>query len=606
MFTILNSNRNQRIPQYINYIFYASTAIALVIAIFMQDFVMQAIFEYDIHLLILILLGFSILGIVLIEQIYRNVQPEKKWTIKFLCIGLGVLFAYDLYLYSDALLFGNVDQTLWDSRGIVNALSIPLIAISAKRNPKWSLDIFISRHVVFYSTGVIAVGVYLSLMSFGGYYLRIYGGTWGPIAQTIFLAGAVLVLFVIMSSGERRAKLRIFLSKHFYKNKYDYREEWLRLIHNISEYKSAKEFKDNIIQIVARILLCRGGVLFLEKTNEYECVSSWNSPEIHQKVPFSSSLVKFMNNYEWIIDLREYKSNREHYNNLEVPEWMEEMTSAWLILPLKHHYKLIGFFILLESGVQQKVNWEDRDLLKAVGRQISSYLAFIQASEALNQAEKFDAFNRLSAYVVHDLKNLVSQLELIMKNAEEYKDNPEFIADSFLTVSNVVVRMQKMLGQFKKKRFDESDARVVDVKEVLTELVESHSSLLPKPVLHASEDVLQVYVEPERFRNIIEHLVQNAQEATKDDGYVKIILSSEDDYVNVKVEDSGCGMSQEFIRDRLFRPFDTTKGNAGMGIGVFEVKEFVSSYGGNLSVDSTIGAGTVFEVKIPLSDGNLF
>ena len=605
MLHLLNSGVKQRVPRYVNHALYALIFVSIILATFARNIVEGIFVNYDANLLILILLALSITGLVLTEQIYRNVQPEKRWAIKFLCIGLGGLFAYDLYTYSDAILFDEVEQTLWNSRGIVNALIIPLIAISAKRNPTWSIDIFISRHVVFYSTGIMVVGVYLLMMSLGGYYIRIYGGEWGPVIQVIFFAGAFIVLFVILSSGAIRAKLRVFLSKHFYRNKYDYREEWLRLIHNISAYKSAKQFKEHIIQVVAGIMQCRGGLLFLVESDEYQCVSSWNVPELAEKLPFSSSLVKFLNKYEWIIDINEYIENRDHYNNLEIPEWIHELQSPWLIIPLKHHYNLIGFFIFLESGVNHHTNWEDRDLLKAVGRQVSSYLAFIQASDALAQAEQFDAFNRLSAYVVHDLKNLVSQLDLIVKNAEAHKENPEFITDSFLTVSNVVTKMQKMLGQLKKMRISESDIRVVDVVAVLESVIERRSAQLPRPTLFVLKQNLKVFVEPERFANIIEHLIQNSQEATDDDGKVDVELDSEDNFVTICVRDSGTGMTHSFIRDHLFRPFDTTKGNAGMGIGVYEVKEFVKKHNGYLQVDSTPGVGTTFIVKLPLGNEDL-
>jgi len=600
MLRLLNTGSDQKILRSLKYIFYLLIITTLFIVLFKQNIIIKIKQEYDVHLLKFVLLSFSIFGLVLVEQIYRNVKPEKRWAIKFLCIGLAALFAYDLYLYSDASLFENVDQVLWDARGIINLLSIPLIAISAKRNSSWSFDIFVSRHVVFYTTGVIAVGTYLILMSVAGYYLKIYGGTWGGFVQTIFLVGTILILFIVMSSGATRAKLRVFLSKHFYKNKYDYRDEWLRLIHNISDYKSAKYFKGHIIQTVACILQCRGGVLFLKEDEWFRCVSAWNCNEFEQKLSYSSVLVRFLNKCEWIIDIKEYKSKPAKYDGLTLPDWILDIPSVWLIIPLKHQYEVNGFFILLESEVNQHTNWEDRDLLKAAGRQISSYLALIQTSEALNQAEQFAAFNRLSAYVVHDLKNSVSQLELIIQNAKEHKNNPDFINDSFLTVGNVVTRMQKMLSQLKKMRFTESDTRIVNVKDALMKVVASRAAQIPVPELVAKNGDLSIYVEYERFINTMEHLVQNAQEATAEDGFVNIEITSEDDFVVIKVEDNGSGMSQFFIKERLFRPFDTTKGNAGMGIGVFEAKEFVSLNGGMITVNSAVDAGTVFEIKLPL------
>jgi putative PEP-CTERM system histidine kinase len=172
----------------------------------------------------------ALIGLILIEQLYRNSPHDARWGIKSLVVGLGGLFAYDLFLYSQAMLFGVLDSNTWFARGAVNALFVPLIGIAARRNPDWDLDIFVSRHVVFYSTTLVAVGFYLILMSLGGYLLVMFGGSWGALAQVVFFAGALLVMVFLLFSSTLRARLKVFLSKHFFRNKYDHRAEWLRLV----------------------------------------------------------------------------------------------------------------------------------------------------------------------------------------------------------------------------------------------------------------------------------------------------------------------------------------------------------------------------------------
>ena len=172
----------------------------------------------------------ALTGLVLVEQLYRNTAAERRWSVKHLCLGLGGMFAYDLYLYADGLLFRQLDVELWSARGAINALIVPLLGLAAARNPRWSLDLSLSRRLAFYTTGLAAVGVYLLAMAAGGYYLRYYGGSWGAIAQIVFLFVAVLTLLVALFSGQVRARWKVLLSKHFYRYKYDYREEWLRLI----------------------------------------------------------------------------------------------------------------------------------------------------------------------------------------------------------------------------------------------------------------------------------------------------------------------------------------------------------------------------------------
>ena len=540
----------------------------------------------------------STFGLILTEQFYRNIKQENRWAIKFLCIGVGLLFAYDLYLFSHATLFEGINPSLWNARGFVNVVIAPLLLISAARNPDWAFNVFVSRQVVFYSSGLFAIGIYLTLMAFGGYYIQIYGGLWGREVQIIFLVGALVVLSVILSSGMIRANVKIFLNKHFYQNKYDYREEWMGFIQKLSHIESPKYFKEQILQTVAMIMHSRGALLFLKSEEKYTCVAGWNEDLPDIKIDNYSPVVSFLNNREWIIDLDEYRDKPQTYEGLKIPEELL-LSNSWLMIPLKHNYDLLGFIVLLEPFASVKINWEDRDLLKAISKQVSSYIALMMATESLAEAEKFSAFNRLSAYVVHDMKNSVAQLDLIVKNAEKYKDNPEFIADSLLTVSNVVDRMKRMLNQLKRKDSQKIDATKVDVNQAVTKAIEKCSHRRPTPEYEGILDEIFVYVEPDRFLNVIEHLIANAQDATADNGKVIVRLKNDINEICIEIEDTGCGMSQDFINNHLFKPFDTTKGNAGMGVGVFEAKEFVKYYNGQLNVQSKPSIGTVFYLSLP-------
>lgn len=538
-------------------------------------------------------------GLILTEQFYRNAKQDKRWSIKFLCIGIGMLFAYDLYMYSHATLFDDMNPSFWNARGFVNIVIVPLLLVSAARNPKWSFNVFISRHVVFYSSGLFAIGLYLTVMAFGGYYIQVYGGIWSREVQIIFLFGAIIVLFVILSSGALRAKVKIFLNKHFYENKYDYREEWMGFIQRLSHIQSPRYLKEQILQTVAMIMHSRGAVLYLKSDETYNCVAAWNVDAIEIVFNENSSLITFLNNREWIIDLHEYKDKPQQYAGLQLPAELLSIHS-WLVIPLKHYYDLIGFIVLFDPFIKVIINWEDRDLLKAIGKQVSSYVAFMMATESLAEAEKFAAFNRLSAFVVHDMKNSVAQLDLIAKNAEKHKDNPEFIADAFLTVSNVVDRMKRMLNQLKRSGMQKTDAVKLDVNAVMTKVVQKCSERRPIPEFKSESPNAFICVEPDRFFNVVEHLITNAQDATYDEGRIYVRLKVKDKDVCIEIEDTGSGMTQEFIKNHLFKPFDTTKGNAGMGVGVFEAKEFVKYYNGQLNVQSKLGVGTIFYLSIPV------
>ncbi len=549
--------------------------------------------------IIFISLLMSVVVLVLVEQLFRNLIPDKRWTVKYLCVSVGALFVFDLYMYADAIIFSGVDMNLWKTRGFVNALAVPLLIISVRRHKKLSLEIFVSRHVTFYSTGILLVGVYLFLVALGGFYIDAYGGSWAAVAQIVFLAVTIVAMAIILTSEKSRARLKVFMSKHFYKNRYDYREEWLRLIHNLAEYSSYERFKEQVIQSIAVLIYSRGGVLYMEDEDEFRATTFLGVSANLPMIAFNSSLPVFLNKSNWIVDVHEYNQQPEKYDGLELTQEIIKIDDIWLIVPLKHHYQLIGFVILLESTILDKLTWEDRDLLKAVSRQISSYLAFIRTTEELNRAQQFNTFNRLSAFIVHDLKNQISQLDLIVKNATKFRDNQEFINDTFLTVENVVSRMQRLLGQLKQVNHEVSDARKVVVEQIAADAVMSCSNKMPAPVFQRDEQSDSVMVDPERFKNILESLIINAQEATGTTGTVEVIVESLVDDIAITIKDNGCGMDSFFIKNKLFKPFHTTKGNAGMGIGALDAKEFVRYYGGSLTVNSELGEGSEFVIRLP-------
>lgn len=573
---------------------------------------------------IILFLALALLGLVLVEQIYRNSPMTARWSIKYLCIGLGGMFAYDFYLYADALLLRGMDEDIWGARGFVNAIIVPLIAISSARNPQWSLDIYVSRSFVFHGASIFGSGMYLIAMAAGGYYIKHVGGDWGGLAQLTFLFGAIMLLAALLFSGQLRAQLRVFLSKHFFNYRYDYREEWLRLIQTLSEARAGSEINKAVINAMARIVESPGGLLWIQQDgNHYQLVESRNLPKsISSDADDNDSLLGFLKEKKWVIDLDELETEKELYPGLVLPQWLSEFDMAWLIVPLffssgleirnklpddDSAIELLGFVVLARPNVNVPINWEVRDLLLTTGRQCASYLALQKANEQLLDARQFDAFNRLSAYVVHDLKNIIAQLALIVSNAERHRDNPAFVDDAFSTVANATKKMERLLAQLRKGRLEVNDRQQqVDLNQVLQMVVDTHKGENPVPGYQDVGHAVNVVANDDRLTAIIGHLVQNAQEATDDAGTVSLSLTCRDGWAIIKISDTGYGMDEEFVRNSLFRPFKTTKGNAGMGIGVYESREFVVSMGGRMEVSSTLGEGTKFLIYLPVTETDVF
>ncbi len=542
----------------------------------------------------------ALAGLVLIEQLFRNTPPQQRWAIKYLCLGLGSLFAYDFYLYSNAVLFQGLNSQLWDARGFIHLLVVPLIAVSAARNPQWSLEIFVSRRVVFHSAAVLGAGVYLLLMALGGYAIRYFGGSWGNLFQVIFLFGSGLMLFSLMFSGQMRAQVRVFLSKHFFNYKYDYRDEWLKFIGALANEEPGPGLGEHVLQAMADIVDSPGGMLWVYDNDmaRFELGVGSNATAISM-ISADDPFVIYLQQKEWLFDLNEFNSTPEVYEGLELPEWLVAVERAWLVIPLFQNKRLTGLMLLLQPRAARQINWEDRDLLKTVATQAASYLALSQASTELANARQFEAFNRLSAYVVHDLKNVIGQLSLVVTNSKKFGQRQEFVDDAFATVENSVNKMQKMLAQLRQGHATQQSFTAVKLQPIIDAVIQQCSEKRPVPVLANADARLSVIAEQDRLAAVIEHVLQNAQEATAVDGNIVLRLTSNAQNAVIEIEDSGTGMDEQFVRERLFRPFDTTKGNAGMGIGAYECREFMRELGGEVRVKSKPGVGTVFQLYIP-------
>jgi putative PEP-CTERM system histidine kinase len=544
----------------------------------------------------------AIIGLAIIEQLYRNTAVRHRWSIKYLFIGAGGIFAFDFYMYVDAILFYSIDKDLWAARGIVNMVAVPMLAISAARNKNWSLKIFVSRDIVLTTTTIIAGALYLLVMAGAGHYLQEYGGDWGQIIQVVFFSLAVTLLAVVLSSAQLRASSRVFFGKHFYENKYDYRREWLLLTDELNNKGQGKERFDAVIQVLARIVDARAGMLWLyDDRKQFRNAAAWQTNWIDTVVPCDMALVQFLEETGYVTNLMDMKSHVDEYQGLVLPHWMASIDRPWLIVPLFGPESMLGFVILAKPLSIRSINWEDRDLLKTAAKQVASYLAVLTTSEALAEAKQFEVFNRLSAYMVHDLKNISAELVLVARNAEKHKDNAEFLEDAFATVDSAANGINKLLDQLREKHIQNERTSVFELGSLVQKIIETKQGQSPKPRLEPLSQAYYVAAEKSRLANVLAHLIENAQQATGEEGSVTVTLENKASIHTLEIRDTGHGMDADFIQNRLFKPFDTTKGNAGMGIGMYESRELIRHIGGEIYVQSEPGKGSTISLHIPVS-----
>ncbi len=538
----------------------------------------------------------ALLGIIVVEQVFRNTLTRQKQAVTFLCLGSSLFFVYDLFLYSHALIFNAVDQSIWEARAAAHVIAI-LILIFATTRTKHSSTISISRNIVFYSASLVVAGLFLFVMAAGGYYIKLYGGSWGTVLQVTLMITGGLTTAVALSSAKLRGSLRVFVNKHFFLHKYDYRAEWLNLINVLSQDTSNDDANSIALHAVANIFNSPGASLWLREDDRITMVSAYgmafdNDPDVMIDTPFCDLLAA-----DWVFS----PTGRiavDRKNNYFLPPWLTAHDDLWIVMPLITKQELCGFIALLKPRNKTTLTWEDLDVMKTVGRQMGNYLALQQAAELLAQSKQFDTYNKLTAFVMHDLKNLIAQQGLVVENATKHKENPAFVEDAIKTIENSVARMNNLLNKLQQK--GPMTTKNVELNKILIESIHKCRGKRPNPSLRINATDVWVNGDHDHLVMIFAHIIKNAQEATPTDGFVDVYLNKNSAKAVIQVEDNGHGMEGSFIKERLFRPFDTTKSGQGMGIGVFQTREYIQGLNGDVTVDSSVGGGTNFSISLPL------
>lgn len=552
--------------------------------------------------LLLSAMAMPVFALFLLEQVYRNIDEDVRWSIKPLCLGLAGSFLFDLYLFSQGVLFSRLDLDAMSIRGLAHGLLVPLLWWSVTGRRDWISKVRVSRTAAFHSATLLLAGIYLIFIAAVGYYVRYFGGDWGRALQVGLVFLASVGLMILAMSGAIRSHLRVMVGKHFFRYRYDYREEWLRFTQTLSDHQSPQGMGQRVIRGLADMLESPAGCLWLQDANNVSlhCAATWNMPSVPAKEAADSAFSRFLLDSGWVINLEEFRSFSPRYGDLTLPAWLHEVQQAWLIVPLMVGDRLTGFVVLASARTKVDVNWEVNDLLKTAGRQAASFLAQMQATEALLEVRKFDAFNKMSAFVVHDLKNIVTQLSLMMKNAKRLQGNPEFQQDMLMTVENSLDRMRQLMLQLREGATPTGTVHGVDLSAIVQRIAQVAEGRGRTLDVQQTEPLVARGHE-ERLERIIGHMVQNAFDATEVPGRVWLVLGRSAGMAMVEIGDTGRGMSEEFVRERLFKPFQTTK-EAGMGIGAYESFQYVQELGGKIVVDSELGRGTVIKILLPLFD----
>ncbi len=539
----------------------------------------------------------AVTALVLVQHLYSAVAPAARGGILLAVIALAAMWTLDLALYTIRYLqFASVPQWII-VRGVAMLLIAPLFGLAAHRGGDWTLNF--SRTLAYQSLSLVATGLYILIVVLATSAISAIGGPQVRLFQTAFVFGSTAAMFTFVSTPWLRAWLKVKIAKHFFSHRYDYRAEWLRFTDTLGKPgDGAAPLEQRIVKAVADLTDSPGGLLLVPDGSGLGIGEDWNWDRAGLPAQGGeAALARYLETTSRIIELDAVRSDGGDAEERRcVPLWMLDRSDAWVLVPLVHFGKLAGVLLLARPPIDRSPDWEDLDLLRIAGRQVASYLAEARAHEALSDAQRFDEFNRRFAFIMHDIKNIVSQLSLVARNAERHAENPDFRADMIETLKGSAARMNDLLARLSQHHNGRAEPlEPVAIMSVVERVAAGRRALHPV-VAGGDRDALAL-ADAARLEQLLAHLVQNAIEASPAGDPVTINVARADNEIAIDVIDHGTGMSPGFVRDRLFKPFVSSK-PGGFGLGAFEARQLAEAMGARVEVFSREGEGTRFRVSL--------
>jgi putative PEP-CTERM system histidine kinase len=543
------------------------------------------------------LMVYCIIALMNIEATYSAASGGEKWRIKFEIIGLGSILAVLIFYYSQGLLYRSINMNLISVKSGVFIIGSVLIGYS-KIFRGDSVRIKVSRYILYRSMTLLTVGLYLLVLGLIGAGLRYFGVSFSR-DLTIFIAFATGIgMVIILLSGRIRRRAVVFFRKHFFVHKHDYRDEWLKFTERLFSCKTTSDLYDVILSTFRETFGLKGASLYLidKERKEYKRVLTYNMSGGERTMQISDKLM-----FYFLERGRVFNAHDGEYIPDQEEESFIKETAARLIIPLISDKKVIGFLVLGDQLVPEKLTYEDYDLMKTLAKQASLAILNFRLLEELAETREITAVAKISSFIIHDLKNLTSNLSLLLDNAENYIRNPEFQTDMIETIKNTLNKMKNLIHKLKtipEKRALNIERAAINIliREVVDELTKTKQS---KNIIYHGSSVMSE-VDAEEIKKIVLNLILNALDAIDEKGTVEVETGIDGENIYIRIKDNGCGMTEEFIYNNLFKPFRTTK-KKGLGIGLYQCKQVVEAHAGRIEINSEAGKGSVFTVYLPVT-----
>ncbi len=607
MYILLRSDESHEQPPTVSILYLVMSAILLLqvfvdaIAVNMASLAAQYSFLFFTSTILRMI--FAVGALVLVHNLYSVASPQARMAIRLPMSGLAVLWFFDLNLYTITYLSNAPSYELLAMRGVIAIFLTPLFALAVRSHGE--LKVQLSRSIAFHSFSLVAIGFYLVVMVMAVQILSFFAGEYAQLTQVSFIFGTSLAALVLLPSNSFRAWFKVKIAKHFFQHRYDYRAEWIRFADTIGQHEGEDiSFHSRVVKAVADIADSKSGLLLTPESGGHLSLQErWNWPAADvPAIAIDNDAVRFFQDSGYIAELDSLReavaSDKQVADN--IPPWLVEESRAWIVVPLVHYAQLVGLLVLGRPTINRSLDWEDLDMLRVAGRQAASYLAEERGQSALAEAQQFEDFNRRFAFVMHDIKNTVSQLSVMSRNAQKHIEKPAFRADMLETLQGAVDKLNETLSRLSNYRQGAaSNVAPIDVSKLVTNVAAQKTPTHPINIIGA--DNLTVMGDAVSLEQVLLHLLQNAIDASKSDADAVILQwYSKGDKGYLEVADQGTGMSAEFVRNKLFKPFSSQK-DGGFGIGAFEAKALVMAMGGMLEVESREDVGTRMIISLPLA-----
>jgi len=544
------------------------------------------------------LMIFCIAALVNLESVFAGIRGVDRWRIKYEFLGVGAILAVLIFYFSQGLLYKALNMSLLPVRTGVVIVAVLLIGYSRLYQGRTS-TLAVSRQALYRSFTLVAVGIYLLVLGLLG-----EGMKWFNTSITHDLSIFVAILsglafLVLLLSEEIRRRLRIFINKHFYAQKHDYREEWLGFSNTLAGCRDLGDVRTVIVERYRLLFGLRFAVLYTREGggDSFALAATQDRSGLPGRITLSPGLLGYFSETGRVMNPAdgEYTPTAAESSFIRAAE-------AWLLVPLMAVEHLEAFVVFGRQLVPEKLTYEDFDLMKIIGRQAVLSLKNFQLAEELTEAREMAAVAKVSSFVIHDLKNLAYTFSLMMENAESHIGEADFQKDLVKSIRSTVAKMNALIAKL--KAFPEKmelKRDTVDLAELSKETLDEMRKLKPTINFESALAPSEVRVDAQEFRKVLLNLLLNACDAVGEAGKIKVTAARRDAEAVLSVEDNGHGMPPAFVQGHLFKPFRTTK-EKGLGIGLYQCKQIVEAHGGRIEVESREGEGTVFRVVVPSAE----